>query len=187
MDPQEQLGGGGLPSKHMPKFESNGGQICMPKMHIALEYCVARQSKLFVGRNSFIMFETVKLKVKYTMYPTESLRVKTAKSTIITSYLIPATYTIRQIMLLCMVWRTRYHKYARVGVNKGNRILIIIKIFNATNLCLRYAPAKCGKFDVSQCFFQFCYRYLEIWHLLFVPHRTYTNREGDKLFLHYRN
>jgi hypothetical protein len=49
------------------------------------------------------MFETVKLKVKYTMYPTESLRVKTAKSTIITSYLIPATYTIRQIMLLCMV------------------------------------------------------------------------------------
>jgi hypothetical protein len=32
-------------------------------------------------------------------------------------------------------------------------------------------------------------RYLEIWHLLFVPHRTYTNREGDKLFpfLHYRN
>jgi hypothetical protein len=32
----------------------------------------------------------------------------------------------------------------------------------ATNLCLRYAPAKCGKFDVSQCFFQFCYRYLNI-------------------------
>ena len=33
------------------------------------------------------------------------------------------------------------------------------------------------------------YRYLEIWHLLFVPHRTYTNRKGDKLspFLHYRN
>ena len=33
------------------------------------------------------------------------------------------------------------------------------------------------------CFFQFCYRYLEIWHLLFVPHRTYTNRESDSLFL----
>jgi hypothetical protein len=33
----------------------------------------------------------------------------------------------------------------------------------ATNLCLRYAPAKCGKFDVSQCFFQFCYLYLEIY------------------------
>ena len=31
----------------------------------------------------------------------------------------------------------------------------------ATNLCLRYAPAKCGKFDVSQRFFQFRYRYLE--------------------------
>jgi len=27
---------------------------------------------------------------------------------------------------------------------------------------VRYAPAKCGKFDVSQCFFQFCYHYLEI-------------------------
>jgi hypothetical protein len=37
----------------------------------------------------------------------------------------------------------------------------------ATNLCLRYSPAKCGKFDISQCFFQFCYRYLEIWHLLY--------------------
>ncbi len=33
------------------------------------------------------------------------------------------------------------------------------------------------------CFFQFCYRYLKIWHLLFVPHRTYTNRESDSLFL----
>ncbi len=43
--------------------------------------------------------------------------------------------------------------------------------------------AKCGKFDVSQCFFQFCYRYLEIWHFIFVPHRMYTNHEGDSLFL----
>jgi hypothetical protein len=43
--------------------------------------------------------------------------------------------------------------------------------------------AKCGKFEVSQCFFQFCYRYLKIWHLLFVPHHKYTNREGDSLFL----
>ncbi len=34
-----------------------------------------------------------------------------------------------------------------------------------------------------KCFFQFCYRYLKIWYLLFVPHRTYTNREGDSLFL----
>ncbi len=25
--------------------------------------------------------------------------------------------------------------------------------------------------------------YLKIWHLLFVPHCTYTNREGDNLFL----
>ena len=32
-------------------------------------------------------------------------------------------------------------------------------------------------------FFQFCYRYLKIWHLLFVPHPTYTNCEGDSLFL----
>ena len=80
--------------------------------------------------------------------------------------------------------KTRYHKYARVGVNKGNHILITIKIFNAqTCAYATYAPAKCGKFDVSQCFFQFCYRYLEIWHLLFVPHRTYTNRDGDSLFL----
>ncbi len=67
-------------------------------------------------------------------------------------------------------------------MNKENRILIIIKIFNAANLCLCYAPSKCGKFDVSQCFFQFCFRYLEIWHLLFIPHCMYTNREGDKLF-----
>ena len=28
------------------------------------------------------------------------------------------------------------------------------KSLGATNLCLRYAPAKCGKFDVSQRFFQ---------------------------------
>ena len=32
-------------------------------------------------------------------------------------------------------------------------------------------------------FFQFCYHYLKIWHLLFVPHHTYTNHEGDSLFL----
>jgi hypothetical protein len=69
--------------------------------------------------------------------------------------------------------------------HEGNRILIIIKIFGRHKLVptLCYAPAKCGKFDVSLCFFQFCYRYLEIWHLLFVPHRTYTNRDGDSLFL----
>ena len=34
-------------------------------------------------------------------------------------------------------------------------------------MCLRYAPAKCGKFVVLQCFFQFRYRYLEIRHLLY--------------------
>jgi hypothetical protein len=32
----------------------------------------------------------------------------------------------------------------------------------APQTCVCYAPAKCGKFDVSLCFFQFCYRYLEI-------------------------
>jgi len=34
--------------------------------------------------------------------------------------------------------------------------------------------AKCGKFDVSQYFFQFCYRYLKIWHLLY-PTISYVN------------
>jgi hypothetical protein len=55
------------------------------------------------------------------------------------------------------MWRSPYRL---VGVNKGNHILITIKIFNAqTCAYATYAPAKCGKFDVSQCFFQFCYRY----------------------------
>ena len=63
-------------------------------------------------------------------------------------------------------WRrnigTRYHKYARVdvklGYRKGNRILIIIiKSLGAAT----WSKAR-QLFDVSQCFFQFCYRYLEI-------------------------
>ena len=67
---------------------------------------------------------------------------------------------------------TRYHKYARVGVKVAyeesyfdlNKNLWppLTESLGATNLCLRYAPAKCGKFDVWQCFFQFRYRYLEI-------------------------
>jgi len=51
-----------------------------------------------------------------------------------------------------------------------------LKSLGATNLCLGYAPAKCGKFDVSQYFFQFRYRYLEIWHLLFVPYHIVRKR-----------
>ncbi len=89
--------------------------------------------------------------------------------------------SIFQIILLGM-----YHKYARVGVKLALResyFDLNFKSLGATNLCLRYAPAKCGKFDVSQCFFQFCYRYLKIWHLLFAPHCMYTNRDGDSLFI----
>ncbi len=44
---------------------------------------------------------------------------------------------------------------------------------------------KVRKVDVLQCLFLFRYRYLEIWQLLsiIVPYCTYTNREGDSLFL----
>jgi hypothetical protein len=52
-------------------------------------------------------------------------------------------------------------------------------------LRLRYAPAKCGKFDVSQCFFSILLplsRNLTP-SLCTIPHHACTNREGDSLFL----
>ncbi len=57
----------------------------------------------------------------------------------------------------------RYHEYARVGVKLPLRELYFDHNKNlwAPQTCA-YATLRRGKFDVSQCFFQFCYRYLEI-------------------------
>ena len=84
------------------------------------------------------------------------------------SYLLALFVEVVRLTLFA----TRYHKYARVGVKVALEELYfdlnknlwapLTCALGATNLCLRYAPAKCGKFDVSQCFFQFRYRYLEI-------------------------
>jgi hypothetical protein len=69
----------------------------------------------------------------------------------------------------------------------GRHVSDMSATFPAKNLCLRYAPAKSGKFVIHNVSFNFATAISKYDTFSIVPYHTYTNREGDKLspFLHY--